>query len=58
MIVCGKTVSRLGIAEQVAEACQEGGLEIEIFDEVEPEPSIETMIKGAKRPFCMNPTGS
>ncbi len=55
MIVCGKTVAGLGIADQVAEMLQEGDMEVEIFDEVEPEPSMETMDRGGKRAILHQP---
>ena len=47
-IVTGKTVHKMGFVEKVASYLKEAGLEVSIFDEVEPDPSIETIEKGAK----------
>lgn len=47
LIVTGKTVRKMGYADKVTNYLKEAGIGSEIF-EVEPEPSIETVIKGAQ----------
>jgi alcohol dehydrogenase class IV len=47
LIVTGKTVRKMGFANKVINYLKEAGIESEVF-EVEPEPSVETVIKGAE----------
>jgi len=47
-IVTDKVLRELGIVDKVVEQLKETGMEIRIFDEVEPEPSKQTVEKGAK----------
>jgi len=47
LIVTGKTVRKIGYADKVTNYLKEAGIESEVFV-VEPEPSIETVIKGAE----------
>jgi len=47
LIVTDKVIRKLGFFEKVASYLKEAGLEVKVFDEVEPEPSIETIMKGA-----------
>jgi hypothetical protein len=47
LIVTGKTVRKMGFADKVMNYLKEAGIESEVF-EVEPEPSVETVIKGAE----------
>lgn len=46
-VVSGKSVRRMGIADKVSAYLKEAGMEVKIFDDVEPEPSVETVKKGA-----------
>ena len=46
-IVSGKSVRRMGIADKVSAYLKEAGMEVRIFDDVEPEPSVETVKRGA-----------
>lgn len=48
LIITGKTVRKLGFADKVSKCLEEAGIETQVFDEVEPEPSIETIVKGAE----------
>jgi len=48
LIVTDKIVYKLGFVEKVANHLKEAGLEVKVFDEVESEPSFETLIKGAE----------
>jgi alcohol dehydrogenase class IV len=47
LIVTGKTVKKIGYADKVTKYLKEAGIESEVFV-VEPEPSVETVIKGAE----------
>lgn len=47
-IICGKTVLKLGFVEKVANILKGASYEVLVFDEVEPEPSIQTIKKGAR----------
>jgi len=47
-IVTDKNLRELGIVDKVVEQLKETSMEIQIFDEVEPEPSKQTIEKGAK----------
>jgi alcohol dehydrogenase class IV len=53
-IVSGRSVSKLGITSKVADSLTEAGMEVRVFDQVEPEPSVDTVTKGAKSmlEFC------
>jgi len=47
LIMTGKTVRKLGFADKAANYLKEAGIESEFF-EVEPEPSVETVARGAE----------
>ncbi|MGB9684613.1 MAG: iron-containing alcohol dehydrogenase [Candidatus Bathyarchaeales archaeon] len=55
LIVADKVIRELGFVEKVANHLKEAGLSIEIFDEVEPEPSKETTAKCAKHAELFEP---
>lgn len=46
-IVAGKNVMKLGFVDKVKERLSQAGINSNVFDEVEPEPSFETVKKGA-----------
>lgn len=48
LIVTDATLTRLGIAARVEAALHKAGIETRIFDEVEPEPSLQTTRRGAQ----------
>jgi len=48
LIVTDKVIHKLDFVEKVANYLKEAGLEVKVFDEVEPEPSMETIVKGAE----------
>ena len=48
LIVTDKVIHKLDFVEKVANYLKEAGLEVKVFDEVEPEPSMETVVKGAE----------
>jgi hypothetical protein len=47
LIIAGRTVKKMGFADKVTNYLKEAGIESEVF-EVEPEPSVETVMKGAE----------
>jgi alcohol dehydrogenase class IV len=49
LIVCGKTVSRMGFVDLVMEHLNQANIECQLFDEIEPEPTITTVRKGAEK---------
>jgi len=48
LVVTDKVIQKLGFFEKIASYLKEAGLEVKVFNKVEPEPSIETIIKGAE----------
>lgn len=44
LLVCGRTIKRLNIAQETAKLLEKNGVETLIFDAVEPEPSVKTAI--------------
>jgi len=48
LIVTDKVLHKLGFVEKVANYLKEAGMKVEVFDEVEPEPSLETIAKGTE----------
>ena len=55
LIITDKVIRDLGFVEKVASYIREAGLSVEIFDEVEPEPSKETVTKCAERAGFFEP---
>ena len=48
MIVADSALSKVGIVDRVKKILQKGGIEIRVFDEIEPEPSIQTIMRIVK----------
>lgn len=48
VVVGGGSMKRFGFLDTVEEYLKEAGMEIQIIDGVEPDPSVETVMKGAK----------
>ncbi len=46
-IVTDKNITRLGLADLVTAELKQANIESKIFDEVEPDPSIETVVRAA-----------
>ncbi len=48
-IVCvgGGSMKRFGFLDQVVSYLKEAGMEVELFEGIEPDPSVETVMKGA-----------
>jgi alcohol dehydrogenase class IV len=49
LIVCGKTVKRMGFVDIVKEHLNRSGIECQVFDEIEPEPTIAVVKRGANK---------
>ncbi len=48
LIVTDATLVRLGLVERVRKHLERAGLEVHVFDEVEPDPSLQTVRRGAQ----------
>ncbi|MFO7631972.1 MAG: iron-containing alcohol dehydrogenase [Caldilinea sp.] len=48
LIVTDATLTKLGITARIVEALHKAGIETHVFDEVEPEPSLQTARRGAQ----------
>jgi alcohol dehydrogenase class IV len=48
LVVTDKVVHKLDFMQKVADYLKEANLQMQVFDDIEPEPSIETIIKGAE----------
>lgn len=46
VIIAGKVTERLGFVDQVTASLKEAGIQVERFCEVEPEPSLESIMRG------------
>ena len=49
-IVCvgGGSMKRFGFLDKVIANLKEAGMEVQLFEGIEPDPSVETVMKGAK----------
>ncbi len=54
-IVTDKNLVRLGFVDRVKEALAPTGMEVGVFDDVEPEPSLETVRRGAQAMAAFEP---
>lgn len=48
VVVGGGSMKRFGFLDKVVEYLKEAGMEVELFEGVEPDPSVETVMKGAE----------
>jgi len=46
-IVTDKTIAKLGFVERVKQVLTNAGFEVAVFDDVEPDPSVQTVLQGA-----------
>ena len=51
-------MKRFGFLDKVEAYLKEAGMEVQLFEGVEPDPSVETVMKGAKLCRNSNLTGS
>ena len=47
IVVGGGSMKRFGFLQKVEAYLKEAGMEVELFEGVEPDPSVETVMKGA-----------
>lgn len=48
LVVGGGSMKRFGFLDKAVDYLKEAGMEVELFENVEPDPSVETVMKGAK----------
>ena len=48
VVVGGGSMKRFGFLQKVEDYLKEAGMEVELFEGVEPDPSVETVMKGAE----------
>lgn len=48
VVVGGGSMKRLGFLDKTVDYLKEAGMEVELFENVEPDPSVETVMKGAE----------
>ena len=48
VVVGGGSMKRFGFLDKVVEYLKEAGMEVQLFEGVEPDPSVETVMKGAE----------
>ena len=48
LVVGGGSMKRFGFLDQAVNYLKEAGMEVQLFENVEPDPSVETVMKGAK----------
>lgn len=56
-MVCvgGGSMKRFGFLDKVEEYLKEAGMEVKLFEGIEPDPSVETVMKGAKEMMAFEP---
>lgn len=48
VVVGGGSMKRFGFLDRAVDYLKEAGIEVELFENVEPDPSVETVMKGAE----------
>ena len=48
VVVGGGSMKRFGFLDRVIDYLKEAGLEVKLFEGVEPDPSVDTVMKGAE----------
>lgn len=48
LVVGGGSMKRFGFLDKAVNALKAGGMDVELFENVEPDPSVETVLRGAK----------
>lgn len=56
--VGGGSMKRFGFLDRAKQYLEEAGMEVCLFEGIEPDPSVETVMKGAKAMEEFKPTGS
>ena len=49
VVVGGGSMKRFGFLDRVEAYLREAGMEVELFEGVEPDPSVETVMRGADK---------
>lgn len=55
LIVTDENILRLGFVQKVEKYLKDAGFEVSVFSEVEPDPSLETVLKGKALAESLNP---
>ena len=55
IVVGGGSMKRFGFLQKIENYLKEAGMEIKLFEGVEPDPSVETVMKGAEAMRSFNP---
>lgn len=55
LVVGGGSMKRQGFLDKAVEYLKEAGMEVELFEGVEPDPSVETVMKGAEAMRAFEP---
>ena len=55
LVVGGGSMKRQGFLDKAANYLKEAGMEVELFEGVEPDPSVETVMKGAEAMRAFQP---
>ena len=55
LVVGGGSMKRQGFLDRAVNYLKEAGMEVEVFEGVEPDPSVETVMKGAKAMQAFEP---
>lgn len=48
VVVGGGSMKRFGFLDKVVDYLKEAGMEVQLFEGVEPDPSVDTVMKGAE----------
>lgn len=48
VVVGGGPMKHFGFLDKVLDNLKEAGMEVEVFEDVEPDPSVDTVMAGAK----------
>ena len=55
VVVCGGSMKRFGFLDKAVAYLKEAGMEVQLFEGVEPDPSVETVMKGAEAMRAFEP---
>ncbi|MCD8329120.1 MAG: iron-containing alcohol dehydrogenase [Lachnospiraceae bacterium] len=55
VVVGGGSMKRFGFLDRIEALLKEGGMEVQLFEGVEPDPSVETVMKGAEAMRAFEP---
>lgn len=55
LVVGGGSMKRQGFLDRAVEYLKEAGMEVQLFEGVEPDPSVETVMKGAEAMRAFEP---